>query len=292
MRLSAQQAKSIVPRHQTPPATRPRLGLAPTPDLSNESDLPLMSSRGASQIRETANMLLDAFIEAVERGFGDNRPSATDLKRLAAALKESPDLEPIYEKTFAELQTGVLHHANEAQRVEVFHRLMTRPLDPLLDSEQLSRDALPNFFNFLRLVLGEEVDTLQARCVEIHDELKAAHGEAFTWDRFYADRRAKAVLYRVLARIAETFRRFEPRRDWFIGIMQYTPASIGITSTVFVQNKNRDFYLFGIDEFTRMFRHLFAPVKELAAEDRSLFERELGATPESVFGPLFKELEV
>jgi hypothetical protein len=249
-----------------------------------------MSSRGASQIRETANTLLDAFIAAVEKGFGENRPSAADLKKVAAALKESPELEPIYERAFAELQNGVLSHANEAQRVEVFHRLMTRPLAPLLDAEELSRDALPNFFNFLRLVLGEEVDALQLRCVEIHDELKAVQGDAFTWDSFYADPRAKAVLYRVLARVAETFRRFEQRRDWFIGIMQYTPASIGITSTVFVTNRNRESYLFGTDEFTRMFRHLFAPVKDLAGDDRALFERELGATPDAVFGPLFKEL--
>ncbi len=167
---------------------------------------------------------------------------------------------------------------------------MTRPLAPLLDSEALSRDALPNFFNFLRLVLGEEVDALQARCVEIHDEIKAAQVEAFTWDAFFADERAKAVLYRVLARIAETFRRFEPRREWFIGIMQYNPASIGISSTVFLPNRNRESYLFGVDEFTAMFRHLFTPVTRLAGTDRALFERELGATPETVFAPLFKEL--
>lgn len=290
MRLSVQQAKSIVLRYQVPTTTRPRLGVALAADPLNESTPTLMSKSGASQIRETANTLLDAFVDAVEKGFGENRPSAADLKRLATALKVSPDLEPIYEKAFAELQTGVLSQANEAQRVEVFHRLMTRPLDPLLDSEALSRDALPNFFNFLRLVLGEEVDALQARCVEIHDELKASQGDAFTWDTFFADDRAKIVLYRVLARIAETFRRFEPRREWFIGIMQYTPASIGVASNVFVPNKHRDFYLFGTDEFTHMFQHLFAPVKDLSGADRALFERELGATPESVFGVLFKEL--
>jgi hypothetical protein len=278
MRLSALQAKSIVPGQ--------------TVRLPSESHPSPMPSRGASQIRETANTLLDAFIAAVEKAFGENRPSPADLKKVAAALKISPDLEPVYERAFAELQNGVLTHANEAQRVEVFHRLMTKPLDPLLESEALSRDALPNFFNFLRLVLGEEVDTLQARCVEIHDELKAAQGEAFSWEQFYADPRAKAVLYRVLARIAETFKRFESRREWFIGIMQYSPASIGITSTVFVTNRNRESYLFGEPEFTAMFIHLLAPVKALSGEDRTLFEGELGAAPEAVFGPLFKELGV
>src|SRR5262245_29754162 len=101
-----------------------------------------MSRSGASHIRQTANTLLDAFINAVEKGFGENRPSPCDLKKLAEALKASPDLEPVYERAFADLQNSVLSQANEAQRVEVFHRLMTRPLDPLLDSEALSREAL------------------------------------------------------------------------------------------------------------------------------------------------------
>ena len=72
--------------------------------------------------------------------------------------------------------------------------------------------------------------------------------------------------------------------------MQYTPAAIGITSNVYVPNKHRESYLFGTDEFTRMFQHLFAPVKQISGADRALFERELGAAPESVFGALFKQL--
>jgi hypothetical protein len=127
--------------------------------------------------------------------------------------------------------------------------------------------------------------------VTIHDELKEALGDAFTWDSFYADPRAKTVFYRVLARIAEAFRRFETRRDWFIGVMQYTPASIGIASNAFVPNKHRDTsYIFGPDEFLRMFRHLFAAVKEPAEAERAAIARELGATPEQVFGPLLQEL--
>lgn len=250
-----------------------------------------MPSRGARQIRETANTLLDAFITAVEQAFGDTRPSVDDLRKVAAALKETADLDVVYEKAYGDLQSGVLSQAKEAQRVEVFHRLMAHPLDPLLDSGELSREALPNFFNFLRLVLGEEVDSLQAACVAIHDELKEAAGDGFSWDTFYADPRAKAVLYRVLARIADAFRRFETRRDWFIGVMQYTPASIGVSSNAFLLNKNRDTsYIFGVDEFTRMFRHLFAAVKDPDDADRAAIEKELGAAPEQIFGPLLKQL--
>lgn len=249
-----------------------------------------MTNRGPRQLRETANTLLDAFIRAVEQADAGGKLSLADLTRVADALKASPELEPIYERAYAEIASGVLHESQEAQRVEVFHRLMTHPLDPLLDAGELSRDALPNFFNFLRLVLGEEVDTLQGACVAVHDALKAKFGEAFTWDMFYTDDRAKLIFYRVLARIAETFKRFEPRRDWFISVMQYTPATIGVAHNVFVPNKGRESYVFGEAEFKRMFRRLFEPVKKMCEADRALFERELGTSPDTAFAQFFREL--
>lgn len=251
-----------------------------------------MPSRGARQIRETANTLLDAFISAVEQAFRDTRPSVDDLRTVAAALKETTDLDPVYEKAYGDLQTGVLSQANEAKRVEVFHRLMTHPLDPLLEADQLNREALPNFFNFLRLVLGEEVDALQEQCVVIHDEIKLAAGDAFSWEAFYADPRAKAVLYRVLAKIAGAFKRFETRRDWFIEVMQYNPASIGLSAHAFMTNKNRDTsYIFGVPDFTAMFRHLFAPVNDLNEADRAVATDALGADPDQVFGPIIEQLD-
>lgn len=249
-----------------------------------------MTDRGPRQLRETANTLLDAFIRAVEQADAGGKLSLADLTRVADALKASPELEPIYERAYAEIASGVMQQAQEAQRVEVFHRLMTHPLDPLLDAGELSRDALPNFFNFLRLVLGEEVDTLQEQSVALHDELKAKFGDAFTWDMVYTDERAKLILFRVLARIAETFKRFEPRRDWFISVMQYTPASIGVAHNVFVPNKGRESYVFGEAEFRRMFRHLFAPVKSMSEADRALYEREFGASPDAAFAALLREL--
>jgi hypothetical protein len=249
-----------------------------------------MTNRGPRQLRETANTLLDAFIRAVEQADAGGKLSLADLTRVADALKASPELEPIYERAYAEIASGVLQESQAAQRVEVFHRLMTHPLDPLLDAGELSRDALPNFFNFLRLVLGEEVDALQHECVEVHAALKAKFGEAFAWDMFYTDDRAKLIFYRVLARIAVTFKRFEPRRDWFISVMQYTPATIGVAHNVFVPNKGRESYVFGEAEFKRMFRHLFEPVKKMSEADRALFERALDTSPDAAFAQFFREL--
>ena len=254
-----------------------------------------MTDGGPRKIRETANSLLDAFVQAVEKAYQGKAVTPTELRRIADALKTSSDFDITYEKAFAELQAQALAYAlsqtHDVQRVELFHRVMTRPLDPLLDSDGLKREALPNFFNFLRLVLGEEVDVFQQRCVEAHEELKAKAGDDFTWDMLYADDRAKLVLYSVLMRIAATFKRFDTRKEWFIGLMQYSPTNIGIASNVFVQNPNRDKnWIFGEPEFKQMFKRLFAPVRTMTDAERELFTKNLGVTPQDAFDALFREL--
>lgn len=251
-------------------------------------------TNGPRQIRDAANELLEAFLRTVEQRSADSPVGAAELRRIADALKASPDFDALYERTYGELQNQALAHAlaveRDAQRVEMFHRVVTHPLDPLLDSGVINRDALPNFFNFLRLVLGEEVDAFQERCVAAHDELKAKAGDAFTWDMLYADDRAKLVLYEVLMRIADAFKRFDARKEWFIGLMQYAPTTIGVASNVYVPNPKAKTWAFGDTEFTQMFQHLFQPVRTMSGADRALFQAKLGRAPEDVFQALFRNI--
>ena len=255
---------------------------------------PSMAQNGSRQIRDAANELLEAFIRAIEQTHAGRPVNATDLRRVAEALKASPDFDALFDRVYTDVQSHALAHAlaqaHDAQRVEMFHRVVTHPLDPLLDAEVISRDALPNFFNFLRLVLGEEVDTFHDRCVAAHDEIKAKAGDDFTWDMFYADDRVKLVLYAVLARIADAFKRFDARKDWFIGLMQYAPTTIGVASNVFVPNPKAKTWRFGPEEFQQMFRHLFQPVRNLSKHEHELFATQLGRPPEEVFAPLFRNI--
>lgn len=251
-------------------------------------------TNGSRQIRDAANELLDAFIRVVEQRHPRTPVDAAELHRIADALKASPDFDALYDRAYGELQNQALAHAlaleRDAQRVEMFHRVVTHPLDPLLDSGVIDRDALPNFFNFLRLVLGDEVDAFQERCVAAHDELKAAAGDGFTWDMLYGDDRAKLVLYEVLMRMADAFKRFDARKEWFIGLMQYAPTTIGVASNVYVPNPRAKTWAFGDTEFTQMFRHLFRPIREMSDADRALFQAKLGRAPADVFAALFRQI--
>jgi hypothetical protein len=253
-----------------------------------------MTDGGPRKIRDTANTLLDAFVRAVERAYEGRPVSAAELQRVADTLKISHDFDAIYEKTFNDLQTQAVAYAmaqsHDSQRVELFHRVITHPLGPMLEAETLSRDALPNFFNFLRLVLGEEVDAFQQRCMDAYDDLKKKQGESFDWNMLYADDRAKAVVYSVLQRIAAAFKRFDVRKQWFIDLMQYQPTNIGIATNVFVPNPHRDKnWNFGEAEFKQMLKCLFAPVRKMTDGERALFEKEVGATPDDAFKTLFRD---
>lgn len=300
MGLSAFRSKSIVPARNTKPLVLTHLLSAGPPSGTNRTQTDHaaskqgtspMTQRGSQQIRDAANAVLDAFLKSVHQARGEQPLTVAELRHLAAAFRNATELEPLYEKAFAGMQQDALSAAYDAQRVEIFHRVMTHPLDPMLEAEELSREALPNFFNFLRLVLGDGVDELQAQCAKAHDELKAKMGDAFTWDALYADPRAKQALWQVLLRVAEAFKRFDARRDWFIGLMQYAPASVSIASNAYVPTPHRDKdWIFGPREFTRMFRCLFAPVKAMTPEDAASFKAAFGKTPEETFTPLLREL--
>jgi hypothetical protein len=165
-------------------------------------------------------------------------------------------------------------------------------LSRLFADDRLSRDILDNYFSFLHLVLGDTRDALTERCMAIVAELKEPDPLDFSWDGFYDDPRSKVILWTVLARIAESFRRFDARRDWFIGLMQHRSQAISLGPNAFVpRHLTEEPHPFGVEEFKLMFGSLFGPVRTLPRLDALAFERHFGVAPEPLFGPLLAELE-
>jgi hypothetical protein len=178
------------------------------------------------------------------------------------------------------------------RRGNPFQRLLAHPFSQHFIDGRLSRDILVNYFSFLHLVLGEARDTLTEHCVAIVTELKAPDALAFSWDSFYDDLRSKLILWTVLARIAESFRRFDARRDWFIGLMEHRSQAISLGPNAFMpRHPSEDPQGFGTEEFNVMFAALFGPLRSLSAAEALAFERHFKASSEHVFGPLLAELE-
>lgn len=179
----------------------------------------------------------------------------------------------------------------QERRADSFGRLLVHPLAELLQSEAISRTLLPNYFNFLHLVLGDQQAALAKDCEEILAGLR--QDPQFTWDFFYGDPRAKAVQWAVLMRIVEAFKRFEPRRDWFIGLMQNRMHAVSLAPNVFVplaHSEEDNKVVFAKPQFDLLFGALFRPLLRLSGEDDATFTRLFGASPATLIAPLVEKL--
>ncbi len=252
-----------------------------------------MTEWGRDDLRRFVSQVLDAFVEALDRQHGGSVVSVKELRDVARALEGSAFLDAKIAATYHRIKDEAAHELIRNRRREPFKRLMVHPLTEVLNSGQLGRDFLANYFNFLHLVLGDETEALSRLCVTIcKDE---AHDEGVDWAVFFADDRAKYVFWTVLHRIAASFRRFDARRDWFIGLMQNRATAVSLGSTVFValppDNEPQEPHPFGPAEFNLVFGALFGPMRRLSIEDEAHFKEVMADTPQKVFGDLWANLE-
>ena len=241
-----------------------------------------MSRQGRDELQKFAQTILGAFLVSARRD---------DLAEEAKAFLASDRCAELANQFLGTLVHAVASEMAQERRADPFRRLLVHPLTELLESEAVSRALLPNYFNFLHLVLGDQQDALTRQCEEIVDEVrKDPH---FTWDFFYDDPRAKAVLWGVLLHIVEAFKRFEPRRDWFISLMQNRMHAVSIAPNAFVplaHSEEDNVVSFDKPQFDLLFGALFRPLLRLAAQDDAAFTRLFGAPPARLIRPLVEKL--
>lgn len=247
-----------------------------------------MSIDGKQELHRFAQHLLGAYlISAAEKA----RPQAEILALAAKEFLESErcaELIRQFMKTLVQLTATELA---QERRADPFRRLVCHPLTPLLESGQISRSLLGNYFSFLHLVLGDAQEELTARCQTIIEAIRQQ--EEFSWDGFYDDPRAKQVLWSVLMRVNETFKRFEPRRDWFISLMQNRSHAVSLASNAFVplpRSEEEDQAQFTMDHFNLMFGALFRPLLTLEPREQADFTKQFGAPPAVLVRPLVEKL--
>ncbi|MTJ81608.1 MAG: hypothetical protein F8N37_11390 [Telmatospirillum sp.] len=254
-----------------------------------------MSVEGRAEMRRVVERLLTAFLREVET---KARSAPLDIRLLNSSRQSflsSPELNGLLTEAHRFLLDAAEKELIRQKRRDPFNRLLTHPLSDLFSEGRLSRDILASYFSFLHLVLGDTRDVLASRCAHILDDLRAPDPLVFSWDSFYADPRARQVLWTVLIRIAESFRRFEIRRDWFIGLMQNRPQAVSLGSHSFMPRPSGappdEILPFGREEFLLMFNALFADMRDPSAGEARAFERDFGVAPARAFGALFAALD-
>ena len=244
-----------------------------------------MTEDGRAALKRFSHRLLTAFLRSAD---------APALTAKIPAFLEAPTTYVLLNEGFRQLHQVSEADLVTAQRGDPFQRLLAHPLSDAFVAEELPREILPGYFSFLHLVLGDARETLGNLCIEILAELK---GEPFfSWDAFYDDPRSKEIFWTVLVRIADSFKRFELRRDWFIGLMQNRPHAVSLSSHSFLPTGNthphpvEEAHVFGLEQFNTLFRCLYGPLRDLSPVDRDAFRKTFGTLPEQVFQAVFKNL--
>jgi len=252
-----------------------------------------MTDWGRQDLRKLVTHVLDAFVMALDEQHKGKPIMGEELLKAARALEGSGILNTAINATYARIKEEASKELIRNRRIQPFKRLVVHPLSDLLDSGKLNRDILGNYFNFLHLVLGEETEALARLCVTICKDER--HEDGVDWDAFYADDRAKYVLWTVLHRVATSFRKFDSRREWFINLMQTRQTATSIGANAFVPlpvgAEPEEPHPFGAEEFKLMFAGLFGPLRHLSIEDEAHFTEALGHKPVDAFSDIWSNLE-
>ncbi len=247
-----------------------------------------MGSRGPKLLRRTTNVVLDALLQAADTAYPGKPLSRDILHDIVDGLKISGQFDEFYRRAYRELMEVVDEEKLEQRRQNAFGRLMVHPLSELFHKDILSRDILPNIFSFLHLVLGDDAEIYGERCLKRVRDLREELGEDFSWDVFYDDPEAKVVMWRTLVRIAESFKRWDVRKDWFMKLMQYTPSTVSLGQSAFVVREHGGHHdephIFNNHHFCAFFQALFSPLTDMDKADEKHFREMFGTDPHHLIG--------
>jgi hypothetical protein len=246
----------------------------------------------------SAGLAIKAFATALQAQAINGQVPLPVILRLSEALSKEPGplarhyatVERLCCSSFA-LQQMDRQRTNYVGRIAVktFSHLMADPLSGI------DRRHLGSFFSALRMILGEKVySDLQETCRAIIATLPPQNG-SIAWTAFYGHPDIVLILERIQVAVARTLRRFEPRKDWFLIVMNTNPTSQSLGSTAFVTKggpASKSVQDFSEANLMRLLEAMFANVRPAAMSDgdKAGFLNRWGVSVETVFGQLLVEI--
>lgn len=248
--------------------------------------------------RHTAEIAMRAFIDLMREVAVDGRVSLDEVYRIGAAVMaaEGP-LTSYYARCESSCERTFAMATIEKQRTDFFGRLLVWPFEHLLSQpgSGIERKNLAQFFAAIRMILGEEVhEELRTRCTLIVECHRNGEG-LIDWPGYFEDPESHYILEQILVTVARSFRRWEPRKDWFLIVMNSNPASLSLGSSAFVPRRPEDKMTHSFTEAhaCHLLEALFARMRpeDFDDERRETFRQRWGSDPEKIFGPLLVELK-
>ena len=247
--------------------------------------------------RQTAGIVVRAFVNLMQEVAVEGKVSLDDIQRIGAAVMGAGGpLANFYARTETRCEAGFAMAVVERQRVDFFGRLICSTFEQLLDQpgSGIQRKNLHQFFAAIRMMLGEEThEELKSRATWLA-ERNRGEDNLIDWVRYFADPEARLLIEQVLVTVARSFRRFEPRKDWFLIVMNSSPSAVSLSSNVFVPKRQEDKVTRAFNEIhmVRLFEAMFASVHAdtFDPDRRKAFVELWGVEPEKVFAPLSVEI--
>lgn len=257
----------------------------------------MMREPGGKRCRSVAAVAILALTDLLEETSSDGTVTMEEVRRVAkAVLAARGPLGDHYAMWEDGCDAAFTLRRIERQRTDFIGRILTQPFSSFFDDKNsgIERKHLPQFFSAVRMIVGEEpFDVLRTRANKAAERHRTPEGMV-AWSDFYADDDTKAVFEEVAVTMARSFRRFEPRKDWFLIIMNSSPSSVSTSSNAFIPKRPEDKVLreFSEAHMCRLFQALFARfrVETFSPERKAAFMERWGSEPEKVFGPLFVAL--
>ncbi len=186
----------------------------------------------------------------------------------------------------------------DKRRTNALARIILQPAEQLLDDPQagLPRGIMPRLVEALRQMLGCDLhETLQQRATTVAHAHRDGKSGATDWGAVFASDEARTISFDALVALADCFRRFDLRKDWFLLFLNTNPASSAVAPNAFVvrsaEERSRHKQI-GDAQFSALMGALFSNVHPHKFDEASAaaFTRRFGRPPEAVFGRLFVNL--
>lgn len=218
--------------------------------------------KAGSRCRANWEPALRNFVAVLERASSNGSVAMDQVHRLAAAfLKAEGPMAELFARSENSCRQAFAEADLARKRQDHFGRLVAQPFAALFTPAGggLDRRHLPQFFVALKMILGDEMHAdLRTRAKLIAETHRGEDG-TIHWDGFHADRRAVLILDRVRLAVAKSFRRFDPRKEWLLLVMNQAHNAVSLGSNAFVARpaEERDLPQFTERHMLRLFEALY-----------------------------------
>ena len=257
--------------------------------------------RMAETVREVMELMEHRLSEKIAEGRGSL--SGWSMNDLLTSMKslEDPELIGIIQRGWTDMNRAVEARIWDEGRTHPLFRMIVEKFAPLLTGRghpaqqgtNLSRRVIHPLMFALKQMNGPGyLEEYEVKCRRVVEQLKAEHGDRFSWQLVYDDPEANQLADDVIVQVAHYFQDCSKRRNWMVSVFTHAMDQPHGSHGESVPEGEED-WRFGNWEFHLMVGALFSDLFRSLDDPESLGDLMLryGAKSVSILRNVKKSLE-